>query len=288
MWSVSERLPPPHIACFIDRSEASDAALAEAVHLRGRAPGRLSVVHVAPTRAVLAGGLSDWEIDDDDPLGPPRRWVEERAAAVDGAEPVLLSGDPAGPVANAWVAEAGVGLAVASAHGRRVRRAVLGSFARDLAYGAPCDVLIARPGAPESGEARRLGCCVDDSEGSGRALALARDAAALGPSRVSLVHVIAPPSGLPRRLIARLLPAPGGRRRDAEDLLRRHAADVEDAAQVVLTGAPGPAVCAWAEREGVGMLVIGPRAGGRPGLGGFAAGVVAQAPCAVLLARPGG
>ncbi len=278
--------PPPRIACLIDDSPASDVAVAEAVRLRALSPGRLSLVHVAPPRAVLAAGLSPWEIDEEDPLRPPRRWLEERAAAVPGAEPELLSGPTVGEVANAWLEEEGVGLVVAAAHGGRVRRAVLGSVAQDLAYSAPCNLLIAR-GEPTAADGpHHVGCLVDDSEGSPRAVELAREVASLASGTLSLVHVVAPPSPLPRRLVARLLPAPGRRRREAQDILRRHAAGLGGIDLVVLTGAPGPAACGWAERNGADLLVIGPRAAGRPGIGGFAERVVTSAPCSVLLARP--
>lgn len=277
-----------HIACCVDRSDASELAVAEALRMRRLAPGRLTLVHVAPPLVVLTGGLTDWEIDEEDPLAPPRRWLEEYARTIDGAEPVLLSGDPPARVVSEWMTEAGVDLVVAAAFRDRVQRALLGSFARELAYESPRNVLIARPGrADEDGRAWHIGCCIDGSEGAARAAALTKEIAGLTPARVTMVHVVSPPQPLPRRLIARLLPAPGGRRRRAEDLLDRADA-IPGAERVVLTGPPGPATCSWAESASADLLVVGPRAGGRPGLGGFAASVVATAPCAVLLARPGG
>ena len=277
-----------HIACCVDRSEASGLAVAEALRMRRLAPGRLTLVHVAPPAAVLTGGLTEWEIEEEDPLGPPRRWLEEYARTLDGAEPVLLSGDPPARVVSEWMAGAGVDLVVAAAFRDRVQRTLLGSFARQLAYEAPRNVLIARPGREDDdgGAWRHVGCCIDESEGSARAAALTREIAALAPVQVTMVHVVAPPQPLPRRLIARLLPAPGGRRRRAQDLLDGADA-IPGAERVVLTGPPGPATCSWAESASADLLVVGPRAGGRPGLGGFASSVVAAAPCAVLLARPG-
>ena len=281
-------LPLSHIACCVDRSEASELALADAQRLRRLAPGRLTLVHVAPTPEVLAGGLTGWEIDTDDPLGPPRRWLEECASAVEGAEPVLLCGDPPARIVAEWIAETGVDLVVAAAYRDRIQRAFLGSFARQIAYESPSHVLIARPGGgTDDTRTWHVGCCVDESEGAARALALTRGVAELAPTRVSMVHVVSPPHPLPRRLVARLFPAPGGQRRRGQALLRRKADQIPGAEQVLLTGPPGPATCAWAQEARADLLVVGPRAGGRAGLGGFASRVVAAAPCAVLLARPG-
>jgi nucleotide-binding universal stress UspA family protein len=92
---------------------------------------------------------------------------------------------------------------------------------------------------------------------------------------------------LPRRLVARLLPVPRARRRRALELLRRQAERLPGADPVLRVGPPGPETCAWAAEADADLLVVGPRGGGRAGMGGFASSVVTSAPCAVLLARPG-
>ena len=121
-----------HIACCVDESEASAAALREARRLRAQGPGRLTLLHVA--------------------FGPPHdatppcpEWLA--AAASEGAgEPVVLVnlGVPAAAVSE-WAAGARADLIVASAHRGMRERILLGSFAGHLARHAPCPVLLVRP-----------------------------------------------------------------------------------------------------------------------------------------------
>ena len=282
------RLSLDHIVCCIDNSEASEFALAAALRMRSLAPGRLTLIHVSPPANVLVGGQTEWEIDTDDPLAPPRRWLEEKAAGVPGAEPVLLCGDPTVPVVAEWVHENDVGLVVAGLHHTRVQRTFLGSFARRLACESPAHVLIARTAWGEDhGRPLNVGCCIDEADGSQTALELTRRLGELTPLRVSLVHVLSPPRAFPRGLLARLLPPPGRHRRRGQALLDREAARMRAATPVLLTGDPGPETCDWAAHTGADLLVLGPRSGGRGGLGDVAAKVLAHAPCAVLLARPG-
>lgn len=139
--------PPPgpgeppyrHIACCVDDSPASARALEEASRLRALGPGALSVVHAAPRPL----------IDEDDPAAAhdlareDDAWLRRTAAAVPGAEPVLLTGLPADEVL-AWAAEARPDLLVAAAHRGPVERALLGSFAARVALEAPCPVLLTR------------------------------------------------------------------------------------------------------------------------------------------------
>lgn len=276
-----------HIACCIDDSEASEFALAAALRMRALAPGRLSLIHVAPPANVLVGGQTSWEIDTDDPLAPPRRWLGERAGRVPGAEAVLLCGDPTVPVVAEWVRENGVGLVVAGLHHTRLQRTFLGSFARRLACESPAHVLIARtPQDEHDGRPWNVGCCIDEEDGSQTAMALTTALDELTPLRVSLVHVLSPPAPFPRGLLARMLPPPRRRERRGRELLDREAARMGDVTPVLLTGDPGPETCHWAARTEADLIVLGPRAGGRGGLGDVAAKVLAHAPCQVLLARP--
>ena len=122
----------PHIACLVDESEGSAAALGHAARLRAQAPGRLSVVHVA--------------------FGPPQRtspappaWLADAAAGARG-EPVLVLnlGAPAAAACD-WAERRHVDLIVASAHRDMRQRFLLGSFAGHLAHNAPCSALLVRP-----------------------------------------------------------------------------------------------------------------------------------------------
>lgn len=138
-------VPYAHIACCIDDSEASMEALAVARELRGLAPGRLSLVHVAP-RPLLFTRDPDGMLapDPDDVWTTEGAWLRSQARA--GEEPVLLEGGPPGAVTE-WAATADVDLLVAAAHRTALERVMLGSFAAHLAQHAPCSVLLARPGA---------------------------------------------------------------------------------------------------------------------------------------------
>lgn len=288
------RLRLTHIACCIDRPEAAELALSEAARLCAGSSGRFTLVHVAPPVPVLLGGLGGWEVDERDPLGPARRWLEERRAGIPGAEAQLLSGDPPGEVAARWARDAGIDLIVSTAHQSRVQGALLGSFSRDLAYAAGCPVLIARPGpvlsvqgAPGPGATpyRHIAACLDHTPAAGRVIEMTRELGRRGSAALSVVHVVAPPRATPRGLIAKILPMPAARRVRASRLLRRAAAECEGADIVLLAGHPAQAACEWAASAGVDLLVVAPRDHQPRGLGGFAAQLARSAPCSVLVVR---
>jgi nucleotide-binding universal stress UspA family protein len=142
--------PYAHIGCCIDESDAARRALDEAVRLRALGPGTLSLVYAAPQPLVYAGVSGEWVPDPEDVAAGAGRWLAEQAAAVPGAEPVLVNGYP--PVAVCeWAAGSGCDLLVAASHRGRVERLLLGSFASYLAYHAPCPVLLVRPAAAPEG-----------------------------------------------------------------------------------------------------------------------------------------
>jgi universal stress protein A len=271
-----------HIACFVDTSESADAALAQATALRG-GDAALSLLHVAPPEEVMRGGITEWEIDQADPHGPPRSWLAQRAAAA-GATPVLLVGEPPHQEACRWLAGADADLAVAAAHSGRVARALVGGFATALAHDTPVDVLVVPPGAATD-PSGHIACAVDENESSRNALAAARRVAAATGARVSVVHVVVPPVPVARNLVADMLPMPAGRERKAEEIVAEAAAAIPGAEPVILAGAPESTVADWCDENGVGLLVVGPRSGRRAGLGSFGSGIIRQAPCGVLLAR---
>jgi nucleotide-binding universal stress UspA family protein len=137
-----DEAPYRHIACCVDDSPASARALEEAHRLRGLGPGRLSVVHAAPRPLI--------EEDGPPPAGAPRdiateddAWLRRTAAAIPGAEPVLLTGLPPEAVLD-WAGDARPDLLVAAAHRGPVERVLLGSFAARVALEAPCPVLLTR------------------------------------------------------------------------------------------------------------------------------------------------
>ena len=140
------------------------------------------------------------------------------------------------------------------------------------------------PAPPGTGEAPYAhACCIDDSPGSMRAFAEARRLRALGPGRLSLVHVA------PHALIEE--PVPGGAESAPRDIadddrawLAATAAGVPGAEAVALTGLAADAAVDW--------LASRPRPGrGRPRPGRARAARQLrgapgeEAPCPALLTR---
>lgn len=140
--------PYRNIACLVARDEAFETVVSEGARLFLLGANRLDIVHVAPEPLWLTMG----------PYGPlpspsslyreAQEWLRVKAAPIVGARPVILSGYA--PVAACDYAEqADIDLIVAAAHRGRVKRAMLGSFASQIAYRAPCPVLLVHPPAPE-------------------------------------------------------------------------------------------------------------------------------------------
>jgi nucleotide-binding universal stress UspA family protein len=78
-----------HIACCVEQSEGSLAALAEAARIRSLGPGRLSVLHVIELPPGTAG-LEAMPLIEPDPIGATREWLTELVAPISGAEPILV------------------------------------------------------------------------------------------------------------------------------------------------------------------------------------------------------
>jgi len=154
--------PYESIACFIDRDDASMAALAEARRLSEFGTGRLRLVHVAPDPILMATGPYGLVAAPEDVYRDAERWLREQAAEIPGAQPVLLRGYPPAAACD-YAAEAGIDLIVLAAHRGLVRRVMLGGFAAYVAYRAPCPVLVVRPreAAQAGGEPRQ-----DEAPGS--------------------------------------------------------------------------------------------------------------------------
>jgi nucleotide-binding universal stress UspA family protein len=129
-----------------------------------------------------------------------------------------------------------------------------------------------------------IACCLDESEASLRALAEARRLRALGPGRLSLVHVLETPlpgTVLPEA-VAALTETPEGSLRWLGELAG--AGDYEY--PVVLDQQfPPKAVCEWAARVGPDLIVAAAvrKPGQRLLHGAFAGHLAYHAPCPVLL-----
>ena len=133
-----------------------------------------------------------------------------------------------------------------------------------------------------------IACCIEDSDASRLALAEARRLRALGPGRLSLVHVAPIP----------LVYAPGAPGvwvphhddiAEAERIwLEGVVAETSGAEGVLLNGYPPAAACEWTREAGADLLVAAAHRGRveRMLLGSFAAYLAYHAPCTVLLLRP--
>jgi universal stress protein F len=142
-------------------------------------------------------------------------------------------------------------------------------------------------GTRGTGRFRHVACCVDGAPGDAEAVEVARGLA--GPDgRLSVVHVA---RGRPPGLVesAGTHGDPDGADR-AQRLVAQAAAAAHGAERTILQGAPGPAICRWAEVAGADLLVVASRHPGRWGmsvLGTVTRHVVDNAPCAVLVVRHG-
>jgi nucleotide-binding universal stress UspA family protein len=137
-----------HVACAVDDSSASRAALGEAVRVWGGGPGQLSVVHVAETPAYVALA-SGTPFSEQDWVAPAQSWLDDLVRPVPGARAVLLTGDPTAQAVCEWAEREGVDLLVVAAYRTLLRRALLGSFARHAVDHAACPVLVVGPHAIE-------------------------------------------------------------------------------------------------------------------------------------------
>ncbi len=131
-----------------------------------------------------------------------------------------------------------------------------------------------------------IACCIDDSIASEEALSQALALRAATGARLTLVH--AGPFPL---LVEEIDGRTVARREDlnaaSRAWLERRARDVPGAETAFVEGLAGPAVCEWAARAGVDMLITGAGGGRVRGLllGSFSRALVETAPCPVLVVR---
>ncbi|HET6689899.1 MAG TPA: universal stress protein [Miltoncostaeaceae bacterium] len=129
---------------------------------------------------------------------------------------------------------------------------------------------------------RHVACCVDGAPGDAAAVVVGR--ALAGPDgRLSVLHVAGrSPTGAGEGV--------GDGETRARRLVEAAAQDVAADERLILRGAPGPAICRWAEVAGADILVVTSRHPGRWGmsvLGPVIRHVVDHAPCPVLVVRHG-
>ena len=133
---------------------------------------------------------------------------------------------------------------------------------------------------------RHIACCLDDSPAAERALEECLRLRDLAPARLTLVHAVAPPPAV--AAFGFWSVDMGMIEDDEREWLRARATEVPDADAILLHGHPPLAVCEWAAREGVDLLVAASHRGvlGRVMFGSFASYLAHHAPCTVLLTRP--
>jgi nucleotide-binding universal stress UspA family protein len=140
----------PHIACCVEDSPGSRAALEEAAGLRDAlGPGRLTVLHVRSLG--VEGGIpaeGAWLADPSESDAVAAAWLDELTRRYPSAEPLVVQGGHAASVVCEWAEAHAVDLLVAGGYRGRLERIYRGSFAAHLVHRAPCTVMIARPGAP--------------------------------------------------------------------------------------------------------------------------------------------
>jgi len=135
-----------------------------------------------------------------------------------------------------------------------------------------------------------VACCVDGSDASSRAIAEVRRLLPF-TRRVSVIHVVAPPS-LPVALAATLGGAApidiSNEMAAAKAWIDGLAAEIPGAEAVLLEGHPSSTVCDWAKTTHCDLLVAASHSGlvERSLLGSFAGYLAHHAPCPVLLVRP--
>jgi len=135
---------------------------------------------------------------------------------------------------------------------------------------------------------RHIACCLDDSDAARLALDEARRLRALGPGRLSLVHVVhwpLPYSGGPVGMWA---PNLEDVKSSARIWLDEQVAAVPEAQGVLLVGYAPAVAREWAKDNAADLLVVAAYHGfaERIALGSFAHYLVQHAPCPVLVLRP--
>ncbi len=148
----TQGVPFRHLAVCVDDSAPSLDALAEARLLRDLGADRLSVIHVAQwPLPYLVGGFA-MVIDPTDVFERQQQWLAETVDEARREEAVFLRGAPA-IAACEWAEQERPDLVIAASHRGLGDRILLGSFARHVAYHAPCNVLLTRMASDDEPEA---------------------------------------------------------------------------------------------------------------------------------------
>lgn len=267
-----EAAPPAFssIVCGIDGSPAGQEAARQAAVLAG--PGR-SVTYVCVSYGKGVGPTAMTTITQ-------ARAERALAEALDAAREAGAAGTAElvqgrNDLHELLLRAEGADLVVVGCHSRsRAGGVMLGSVASGLAHKAPVPVLVARRPDPEAPFPSRVLVATDGSDGSAAATRLAAGIARRHGSSVLQVHVDGGGEGRRHRMAveaAELMRAAG-----SEPVIRTESGDPHE--RIVEEARAAPA----------SLVVVGSRGvRGVRALGSVSERVVHEAPCSVLVARPG-
>jgi nucleotide-binding universal stress UspA family protein len=132
-----------------------------------------------------------------------------------------------------------------------------------------------------------IACCIDRDEMKDAVLAEGVRLADGDPSKLRIVHVVAPPRAVVSGAFAYVMPL-WEAADDARAFVEDAAATIPGSTPVLLEGPPVRAVTEWIEHEGIDIVVAAASRGRfeRALLGGFASHLAYHAPCSVLFVHP--
>lgn len=213
----------------------------------------------------------------------------ERLDGVPAETRAFGGGSPAGILTTVAESEDVDAIVVGSPHRGAIGRIVLGSVAKSLLDGAPCEVFVAPKGYADERQYpfREIAAAYDGTPESTAALRRAEELARLSNARLKVITVLTPPVAVP---------APGGYAPPPPpvpaDVLDQGLRSVDPrigVEGVSLDGSPARMISEACE-DGVDLLVLGSRGYGplaRVLLGSVSRQVLPHAPCPVLVvARP--
>jgi nucleotide-binding universal stress UspA family protein len=243
-----------------------------------------TVLFGGPLPVELAG-LAEHEAGEAEPIFEEARaemaGIEVETRAFGGASP--------GAILTVLAEQAQFdAVVIGSPHRGAVGRVLIGSVARNLLNGAPCDVVVAPKGyaADEHASFRTIAVAYDGTPEAKAALQRAEELARLSNAKIRVLTVVSPP-------VVVAVPAGGGgyvsQSPPEPDTVINEAVNSIDASLGAegrrLDGSPAREI-AEACREGVDLLVTGSRGYGpmtRVLLGSVSRRLVDEAPCPVLV-----
>lgn len=272
-----------------DHDENISALLAVGERLRSSLGTKLVAVHVAPSDAVMRGGLTGWDIDPEDPIRPVREWLEGATSGVD-LDRVVLSGAEPAEIVSEWAPPAGVDLLVAATASTSLQRAALGSFISRLARTSRVPVLALPSGTRASAatsfleRAADVIACVASIDSESPVVAAATGVAdALAGAQLTFVHAVPARVPIDRGFTRRFFPPSAQSKHDARGRMQALVAAHDGARGVILIGG-ARRTTDWIKAEGASLVVTGSGNPDEPHrLGGFARALCLHTGLPILL-----